>query len=151
MTNGTAAAMILSDRLLGRDNPWARLFDSTRLGSVLTKKLLSENFDAVRHLLEDRLVLPGAEALKGLEPGEGIVLRLQGKNLAVSKDASGQLLAVSAVCTHVGCLVSWNPAELSWDCPCHGSRYLPDGTVIEGPAVKDLEPAALPGSTPTGP
>jgi glycine/D-amino acid oxidase-like deaminating enzyme/nitrite reductase/ring-hydroxylating ferredoxin subunit len=139
MTNGTAAATVLADRLAGRESPSISFFDSTRLGSVLTKELVTENAGALRHLLGDRFSLPGVEALERLSPGEGVVARIDGRNRAISKTDGGDLLAVSAACTHMGCLVAWNTAERTWDCPCHGSRYLPDGTVIEGPAVKDLE------------
>lgn len=140
MTNGTAAASILADRVVGRESPSYNVFDSTRLGSLLTKKLVTENAGALHHLLGDRLTLPGAETLERLSVGEGVVARLDGENQAISKTEAGEPLAVSAACTHMGCLVAWNTAERTWDCPCHGSRYLPDGTVIEGPAVKDLEP-----------
>jgi Rieske Fe-S protein len=63
----------------------------------------------------------------------------------VSRDAKGTLCAVSAVCTHMGCLVRWNDAERSWDCPCHGSRFDASGRVLDGPASRDLEPRALRG------
>ena len=66
-------------------------------------------------------------------------MRAEGERLAVSRDAAGALHAVSAVCTHLGCIVSWNDAEESWDCPCHGSRFAPDGSVLQGPAVHRLE------------
>jgi glycine/D-amino acid oxidase-like deaminating enzyme/nitrite reductase/ring-hydroxylating ferredoxin subunit len=139
MTNGTAAATTLADRLSNRETPPRNIFDSNRLGSVLTKKLVTENAAALRHLVGDRLSLPGLEAIEGPSPGDGVVARIDGASQAISMTDSGDLLAVSAVCTHMGCLVAWNTAERTWDCPCHGSRYLPDGTVIEGPAVKDLE------------
>jgi glycine/D-amino acid oxidase-like deaminating enzyme/nitrite reductase/ring-hydroxylating ferredoxin subunit len=147
MTNGTAAAMILTDLILGRPNAWAQLFTSRRVRSLMTGSLLRENADAVRRLIGDRTALPGAHALEALTPGEGVVVRIAGRKLAVSRREDGGLVAVSPTCTHMGCLVAWNTAELTWDCPCHGSRYLPDGAVIEGPAVRDLSPQALPSAT----
>jgi nitrite reductase/ring-hydroxylating ferredoxin subunit len=147
MTNGTAAAMILTDLILGRPNAWAQLFTSRRVRSLMTGSLLRENADAVRRLIGDRTALPGAHALEALTPGEGVVVRIAGRKLAVSRREDGELVAVSPTCTHMGCLVAWNTAELTWDCPCHGSRYLPDGAVIEGPAVRDLSPQALPSAT----
>jgi glycine/D-amino acid oxidase-like deaminating enzyme len=72
--------------------------------------------------------------------GEGQVVSRDGRQVAVAKDADGFVHAMSARCTHLGCIVNWNDAEASWDCPCHGSRFAVDGTVIEGPAVHDLEP-----------
>ena len=68
-----------------------------------------------------------------------------GRQLAVSRDANGALCAVSARCTHLGCIVAWNDAEGSWDCPCHGSRFAVDGAVLEGPAVHPLERKPTPG------
>jgi glycine/D-amino acid oxidase-like deaminating enzyme/nitrite reductase/ring-hydroxylating ferredoxin subunit len=138
MTNGTVAAMILGDLVLGRRNPWAAFFSSLRVRSLATRSLVAENADAVRRLVGDRVALPGAETAEALAPGEGAVIRVQGQKLAVSRDDAGELVGVSPTCTHMGCLVRWNPAERTWDCPCHGSRYLPDGKVIQGPAVRDL-------------
>ncbi|HEX2045154.1 MAG TPA: FAD-dependent oxidoreductase [Gaiellaceae bacterium] len=144
MTNGTAAAIVLADGILGRANPWAAFFSSLRLRSLATRSLLTENADAARRLLGDRVALPGVDAAAALGAGEGAVIRVDGRKVAVSRGAGGELVAVSPTCTHMGCLVSWNLAERTWDCPCHGSRYLPDGTVIQGPAVRDLAPRELP-------
>jgi len=81
--------------------------------------------------------------------GTGAVLRVGGGRCAVYRDEAGDLHAVSARCTHLGCLVRFNDAELAWECPCHGSRFAVDGSVIQGPANKPLEPRDLP--EPTGP
>ena len=64
---------------------------------------------------------------------------VSGERVAVYRDEAGAVHAVSPVCTHMGCTVTWNTAETTWDCPCHGSRFGSDGAVIQGPAVKDLE------------
>ncbi|HBH59066.1 MAG TPA: FAD-dependent oxidoreductase, partial [Arthrobacter bacterium] len=79
-----------------------------------------------------------------LSPGEGTVIKVNGENTAVYKDADGQVHAVSATCTHMGCTVGFNAADATWDCPCHGSRFTTDGTVIQGPAAKNLPPAPVP-------
>ena len=75
-----------------------------------------------------------------LAPGEAAVLVEGAERVAVYRDEAGAVHAVSPVCTHMGCTVTWNTAETTWDCPCHGSRFTCDGAVIQGPAVKDLEP-----------
>jgi Rieske Fe-S protein len=112
----------------------------------VSRSLVRENANVVRRFVADRLKLPGREAIEGLAPGEGAVVRVEGETLAVSRSEDGSLTAVSPRCTHLACYVAWNGAERTWDCPCHGSRYLPDGSVIEGPAVRDLAPRQVPGS-----
>jgi glycine/D-amino acid oxidase-like deaminating enzyme/nitrite reductase/ring-hydroxylating ferredoxin subunit len=138
MTNGTAAAMLLADLLLGRENPWAELFSPHRARSLLTRSFVAENVNVAKRFFADRIALPGRARLEALEPGGGAVVRIGGETLAVSRDENGSLMAVSPRCTHLGCFVSWNRAEQTWDCPCHGSRYLANGTLIQGPAVSDL-------------
>jgi Rieske Fe-S protein len=78
------------------------------------------------------------QTLEELQPGEGGIVKQNGRRMAACRDDEGVVLAVSPACTHLGCYVQWNGAERSWDCPCHGSRFGTDGTVIQGPAVKDL-------------
>ena len=79
-----------------------------------------------------------------LVPGQGAVIEAGGESTAVYKDAQGGLHAVSAICTHQGCTVEFNPADTTWDCPCHGSRFTTDGTVIQGPAIKALPARTAP-------
>ena len=145
MTLGTAAAMILADLIQGRTNPWAQTFDPNRVTPAQSaRSFVTENLDVARHFVRDRLALPGRDALTTLAPGEGVVVRVGTQAYAVSRDEHGDWRSLSPVCTHMGCHVRWNTAERSWDCPCHGSRYAPDGTVIHGPAVRHLDPKALP-------
>jgi glycine/D-amino acid oxidase-like deaminating enzyme/nitrite reductase/ring-hydroxylating ferredoxin subunit len=141
MTNGTAAAMVLADAVLGRDSPWAETFDSNRLRPrASVPKLVEENLNVAWHFLGDRVRQHRvSRSLEELAPGEGAVVRHDRDTVAGYRDEDGRLMAVSPTCTHLWCRVDWNDAERSWDCPCHGSRFSPDGTVIEGPAVTDLE------------
>ncbi|MCA1841328.1 MAG: FAD-dependent oxidoreductase [Actinomycetota bacterium] len=141
MTNGTAAAMILADRITGVENPWAKFFDSTRLDVLKSaKEVIKQSAASVDHLLGDRLRTISVPAAQTLRNGEGGLVELDGEKVAAYRDESGALKAVSPACTHMGCLVSFNGAEKTWDCPCHGSRFDLEGKVIQGPAVKDLEP-----------
>ena len=146
MTGGTAAAMILSDLITGRDNPWAALFDANRLKPASSAtSFLKENVKVAAHWVVDRLTPSGTDPVD-LHAGEAAVVQVgqvAGRNVAVCRDAHGGLHAVSAVCTHMGCIVQWNTAEASWDCPCHGSRFDTDGAVLQGPAVDPLEPREL--------
>jgi glycine/D-amino acid oxidase-like deaminating enzyme/nitrite reductase/ring-hydroxylating ferredoxin subunit len=145
MTNGTAAAMIVSDRILGRRNPWADLYDSKRLvrRSGLAS-FLKENAAAGLHFFVDRLSRADQAAVEELKPGEGGLIRIRGRKTAVYRDEGGTLHGLSPVCQHLYCIVDWNPAERSWDCPCHGSRYDGTGRVIQGPTTKDLKRRTLP-------
>ncbi len=145
MTTGTVAGMIISDAILGRDNPWAALFDATRLDLThAAKTLIAENLDVAKRFVGDRLALLTAPPLDELARGEGKIVGVQGKRIAAYRDEVGVVHAVSPVCGHLGCLVTWNSAETTWDCPCHGSRYDYDGRAIQGPTVRDLEPMSLP-------
>jgi glycine/D-amino acid oxidase-like deaminating enzyme/nitrite reductase/ring-hydroxylating ferredoxin subunit len=142
LTFGTLAAMISSDLILGRENPWARLFDATRVKPVAgAKDYVRENVDFPKHLVGDRLKKAQGDSLADVARGEGRLVELGGKRVAAYRDPSGAVHALDPVCTHLGCLVQFNDAEKSWDCPCHGSRFDTRGQVINGPAVKPLPPA----------
>lgn len=139
MANGTAAGMILTDLIGGRENPWLDAFDATRLTPKQSLKgAISDNVQAVKHFVGDRIDAQSAPKIDELQPGHGAIVDLEGDTVAAFRDDDGTIHAVSAVCTHLGCRVSFNAAERSWDCPCHGSRFGTDGRVIEGPAVDDL-------------
>lgn len=137
LANGTAAAMILSERVLGGENPWAGTFDSTRVNPLpAARGILKEGVQDGFYFFADRL--RKRAPADDLAPGEGRVIRSGLSQRAVYRDEGGALHAVSARCTHLGCIVSWNGAERSWDCPCHGSRFDVDGEVLQGPAVNPL-------------
>ena len=139
---GTAAATILADRVAGRDNPWAATFDAQRLNPVASAPTFAkENAEVGLRFLGDRL---RRRSVARLGPGEGGIVRDGLGQVAVYKDERGRLHALSARCTHLGCIVSWNGGDRTWDCPCHGSRFDLDGTVIEGPAVDPLRPVRPP-------
>jgi glycine/D-amino acid oxidase-like deaminating enzyme/nitrite reductase/ring-hydroxylating ferredoxin subunit len=140
MTNGTVAGLVLADLVQGRDNPYASLYDPSRLTiRTAARKLASENLDVARELVSG-MVRPDLTGMTELQPGQaGVFWRAQGRTAAFRDDA-GTLHCVSARCTHLGCTVRWNDAERSWDCPCHGSRFAVDGSVLHGPAVEPLKP-----------
>jgi glycine/D-amino acid oxidase-like deaminating enzyme/nitrite reductase/ring-hydroxylating ferredoxin subunit len=139
ITNGTAAGMILADLIANRTNPWAEIFDATRVKPVAGgPSFVGENVSAGVHLVGGYLSRRSS-SIDDLASGEAAVLKLDGERVAVFKDAQGSVHAVSAVCTHLGCVLGWNPADRTWDCSCHGSRFAVDGTVIHGPATADLE------------
>ncbi len=143
LSTGTLAAGILTDVICGRSNVWAELYDSTRLKPATAgKRFLQENVDVARRWIVDRLP-SGAPSTADLDPGQGAVLSVGGKKIAAYRDETGEVHAFSAVCTHLGCIVSWNPAEKTWDCPCHGSRFSSRGEVVQGPALENLRRAEI--------
>lgn len=142
LTNGAAAAIMLADLLSGRENRWLDLFDASRLGAILTAGFAQENFKTAKHLVGDRLSAK-LHDFEALEPGQAGVLKVDGETVAAYRERGGKLHAVSALCTHMGCLVGWNPTDRTWDCPCHGSRFGIDGDVIHGPAITPLDGAAI--------
>ena len=137
LSGGTAAGLLLRDLLAGRDHPWAEAFSPSRFTPRGLPKVAQLGAKFSADMVLDRVKPP---QLGDIRPGEAKVRRdgLAGKK-GVYRDDDGNLHAVSLRCTHLGCLVRWNGAERSWDCPCHGSRFDVDGSVLEGPAVKPLE------------
>ena len=138
-TFGTLAAMILSDELLGKTNTYAHTYRATRFAPATSlPPLVKENVDFPLQLLRDRLHTLPPRSPGEVREGEGVVLKVDGEKVAVYRDDTGQLHAVSAICTHLGCQVAFNSSERSWDCPCHGSRFDVDGGVLDGPANQRL-------------
>jgi glycine/D-amino acid oxidase-like deaminating enzyme/nitrite reductase/ring-hydroxylating ferredoxin subunit len=142
LTFGTLAGMMMSDAILGRSNPWSELFDPGR--KALTRGLwdyVKENIDYPYYLIRDRFAGPEARSLRAVKRGQGKIVERDGAKVAAFRDATGKVTLRSAICTHMGCTVGWNPAERTWDCPCHGSRFTPAGNVLSGPAEAPLSPA----------
>jgi glycine/D-amino acid oxidase-like deaminating enzyme/nitrite reductase/ring-hydroxylating ferredoxin subunit len=139
MTHGTIAGMLIPDLLEGRENPWAEVYDPSRKPVRGLTQFLKENINVAAQYTD--LVTGGDVASADqMEAGSGAILRNGTSKLAIYRADNGQLYAMSAKCTHLGCVVNWNKAEKSWDCPCHGSRFDALGKVLNGPATKELEP-----------
>jgi len=150
MTTGTVAGMILSDAILGHDNPWRQVFDATRLDITRSaKRFITENMNVATRFVWDRLSRLNAGDVASLTPDSGGIVELDGAATAVYRDPEGALHAVSPTCAHLGCSLTGSTAERTWDCPCRGSRYDVDGRVFEGPSVRDLERKHIVGTTPT--
>jgi glycine/D-amino acid oxidase-like deaminating enzyme/nitrite reductase/ring-hydroxylating ferredoxin subunit len=141
MTFGTLAGMMAADRALNRDNPWTRLFDPRRTHLITGAwNYLTENKDYPYYMMRDRFAGADARSLREIRRGEGKIVDVDGKQMAVYRDEDGTVTRLSPICTHMGCKVAWNAAERSWDCPCHGSRFTPEGDVLSGPAERALDP-----------
>ena len=139
MTFGTLSAIVAADAILGRSNPWADLFDPRR--KAITRgawEYLKENADYPYYLIRDRFAGAEGRSLRSVRRGSGKVIDREGTKVAVYRDDSGTTTLRSAICTHMGCVVAWNDAERTWDCPCHGSRFKPNGDVLSGPAESPL-------------
>lgn len=140
MTFGTLAGMMACDSVLGRENPWQELFrvDRTKIRGGAWN-YLKENVDYPWHLVKGFLKGTNADSLDALPKGEGRIVKVDGRRCAAFRSPEGDLKLCSAICTHMGCVVRWNGAEQTWDCPCHGSRFATDGHVLGGPAESPLE------------
>jgi nitrite reductase/ring-hydroxylating ferredoxin subunit len=142
-TLGTLAAMMARDQFLGKRNPWFELFDVGRrklLGG--TWRYVTENVDYPYYLLRDRFARAEVESTDSIPMGQGRIARQDGTKVAAYRDENGKLTVLSPVCTHLGCIVRWNAADRTWDCPCHGSRFKPTGEVLAGPAEDPLRKCA---------
>lgn len=137
MSNGTLAAMLIRDAVDGVENPWAATFALGRRSILASaKRFVTESTNVAVQQVGGHL--SSAPAVEEIPTGGGAVVSIDGQDVAVSRSPNGDVYAVSATCTHMGCTVSWNSAESSWDCACHGSRFGPDGSVLHGPAIESL-------------
>ncbi|MFD7658689.1 FAD-dependent oxidoreductase [Actinosynnema sp. NPDC059797] len=139
LSSGTIAAMVLSDLLRDRENAWAERFSPHRLSLKSTPTLAKMNAKVAADFVGDRLRTADVDSTAQVPLGEARIVQHGTEKLGVFCDEDGGVHAVSARCTHLGCLVRFNDAERSWDCPCHGSRFDVDGNVLEGPATEPLE------------
>jgi len=139
MTHCTIGAMLITDQIMGRENAWEKLYSPNRISLMATKEYLRENLNVAAQY-SDWLDPKFKNNLDKLTPDDGIVFRKGGKLVAAYKNEDGNVEYMSAVCPHLAGIVSWNKAEKSWDCPCHGSRFDCHGAVIEGPAISGLKP-----------
>lgn len=145
MTFGTLGAMMARDAVTQIVNPWKDLFSRHRTTVSKAWNYLKEGVDYPYYMMRDRLMSAEGRSPETLHPGQGAILKYNGQKVAAFRDEAGELTMLSPVCTHLGCLVHWNSAETTWDCPCHGSRFKCTGEVHAGPAetpLKELDVSA---------
>jgi glycine/D-amino acid oxidase-like deaminating enzyme/nitrite reductase/ring-hydroxylating ferredoxin subunit len=145
LTHGTIAGMLLGDLIVGRDNPWETLYDPRRRTLRAVGDFARENLNVLPQYADWIRPGGGTDASR-IQRGGGMVLRRGLAKVAVYCDEHGRCHERSAVCPHLGCVVGWNSAEKTWDCPCHGSRFDAFGAVVNGPANQDLAEPADPAS-----
>ncbi|WP_010243875.1 FAD-dependent oxidoreductase [Acetivibrio cellulolyticus] len=138
MTNSMASAMILSDLIVKGESPWQEVYNPSRQTIVASaKNFVVENLNVAKELIGGKITPPPANI--DIKPGEGKIIEANGHKAGAYRDEKGTLHVVDTTCTHMGCELSWNSAEKTWDCPCHGSRFTYEGDIVEGPAVKPLK------------
>lgn len=141
ITLGTLAGIMLTRRIINKACPYADLLDPSRIKPIAGfLDFVKENADVVSQFVGKRFAYQKISTLVELAKGEAVVADWEGKKVALYKDEQGKVTAVDPVCPHAKCIVAWNNAEKSWDCPCHGARYAPDGSLLTGPARKNLTP-----------
>jgi nitrite reductase/ring-hydroxylating ferredoxin subunit len=143
MTHGTIAGILLTDLIVGRPCSWEKIYDPSRVTLSLetAKEFAKENINVAGQYIKDYMSGGDIDEVAGIAPGEGAIIRRGLSKIAAYRNDDGTLIELSAVCTHLGCIVAWNSTEKTWDCPCHGSRFDRQGKVINGPANSGLDPA----------
>lgn len=136
---GVTASMAISGLILRGHARWHDAMSAKRLGPYVRPDAIREGATTVGAFVGDRMSSDDLSELASLEPGTGMVARVDGQMVAIARDRDNQLRAVDAKCTHLGCVVRHEPEAACWQCPCHGSRFGLDGTVLQGPAVDALE------------
>lgn len=140
MTFGSMASLIIPDLIDGKETEISKLLSPSRVKPVASaKNVITEGFNASVHFVKDKFSSEKIEELNTIKNGEGKIIKHDGKTFAAYRDNTSELHLLNPVCPHMGCNVVWNPAEVSWDCPCHGSRFDIDGTLLNGPALSDLK------------
>ena len=139
MTTSNIAANIITDKILGEKNEYEEIFKSTRLEPVKNiKEMTNMVKEGINSLVLKKLEIPKEEASQ-IQNGEGKIVEVNGQKIGIYKDKEGEIFRINPVCKHLGCELSWNNLDKTWDCPCHGSRYDYRGNLIYGPSVKDLK------------
>jgi glycine/D-amino acid oxidase-like deaminating enzyme/nitrite reductase/ring-hydroxylating ferredoxin subunit len=146
MTHGTIAGLVITDLIHGAEVPWSVLYDPARITLGATRTFAKETANMAWQYTD--WLTGGDKAVEEIAPGSGAVVRRGAQKVAVYRDPAGERHEMSAVCTHLGCIVAWNDEEHTWDCKCHGSRFDALGQVVSGPAVADLKPVDVPSRAP---
>lgn len=138
MTSSSVASEIIRDKILGHKNKYEDVFSSTRFSPLKNKHEFGNMLkETTFSLALNRFNLPKS-SIEDVSCGEGKIVRVGMKKIGVYKDMNGKTFCIKPYCTHLGCELSWNSLEKTWDCPCHGSRFSYTGESIYDPAVKNL-------------
>ena len=144
MTSSNVAARIITDKITGKENEYEEVFKATRVNPIINKDEVKNMVSqTAKSLVVERLNGSSKESIENMKQETGQILEIDGEKVGVYKDIKGQIFAIKPVCTHLGCILNWNNADKTWDCPCHGSRFDYTGKNINNPAIKDLEKIEL--------
>ena len=139
MTSSNVAANIIVDKIIGKENPYEEVFKSTRLKPIKNYEELGNMVKEVSYSLVINKLKKSNEEIENLKDDEGKIIEMEDHKVGAYKDENGKIYLVKPICTHLGCELSWNNLDKTWDCPCHGSRFDYTGKNIYDPAIKDLE------------
>lgn len=142
MTHSAAAAIILKNKLLNIDDDFSEIFNPARITPTQSAREFFSSIKSITTAFAKRIA-PAPDELMEVEEGEGKIIIYKGKKVGVYKDTKGDYFCINPVCAHLGCSLSFNEAEKTWDCPCHGSRYDIKGNILEGPTVKPLDKISI--------
>lgn len=138
MTSSNVAANIIVDKILGRKNEYEDVFKATRLHPIKNNEEIGNMIkETANSLVINKFKVPKKD-LDEIENDTGHVFEYSGEKVGIYKDKNGKIFAVKLICTHLGCLLSWNNLDKTWDCPCHGSRFDYEGHQLYNPAIRDL-------------
>jgi len=144
LTFGTAGGSLVASLIMGHQSPWADVVNPTRVKPLASAvETMKELGSTVKGLVSDRITMDSDGDFSTLRAGDGKVVRVDGRPMAVHRHESGELKMRSAVCSHMGCIVNWNAVEKTWDCPCHGSIFGCEGEVVAGPALTALKTSVV--------
>lgn len=144
MTSSNVAARIITDKITGKENEYEEVFKATRVNPIVNKDEVKNMVSqTAKSLVVERLKGSSKEDIENMKQETGQILEIDGEKVGIYKDIKGQIFAIKPVCTHLGCILNWNNADKTWDCPCHGSRFDYTGKNINNPAIKDLEKIEL--------
>ena len=139
MTSSNVAANIIVDKITGKGNMYEEIFKSTRYKPILNKDEMKNMIaDSTKSFILDRIKTEKIET-EDIKNNSGAIVDIDGVKVGIYKDENGKITYIKPVCTHLGCILEWNDADKTWDCPCHGSRYSKFGENIYDPAIKNLE------------
>lgn len=138
MTSSMVSAMIISDMILEKENDFSEIFSPRRFDlSLSINNIANDLIETAKNFIAQKVYIPSSE-IEHIKNGHGGIIEYNGEKVGVYKNKEGKEFFVSTKCTHLGCQLIWNADELTWDCPCHGSRFDYKGRLIGSPATKDL-------------